>query len=82
MEQEKFAHLTNEELLQERKKMKLGNRANAFLVGIFIGIAVYSAANNGLGFPTLFPLFFVFMAFRNGKKTKALEKELESRNLK
>lgn len=82
MEQENLQYLTDEQLLQERKKLKSGKRINAFLIGIFIGVAVYSVVNNGLGFATLFPLFFVFLVFRYGKKFKAIEKELDSRNLK
>ena len=82
MKQEELSNLTDEALLQERKKIKSSSIVNAFLIGIFIGIAIYSAVNNGLGFATLFPLVFIYIAFNNGKKTKALENELKSRNLK
>ncbi len=82
MNQDELVDLTDEALLQERKKVKLTNTANAVLIGIFIGIAIYSAVNNGLGFATLFPLLFVYLAFKNGKKAQVLEKELNSRNLK
>ncbi len=82
MKQEEIVDLTDEALLQERKKVKLNNTVNALLIGVFIGIAVYSAVNNGFGFATLFPLFFVYIAFKNGKKAQVLEKELYSRNLK
>ncbi len=81
MNQDELVDLTDEALLQERKKVKLTNTANAVLIGIFIGIAIYSAVNNGLGFATVFPLFFVYIAFKNEKKAQALKKELQSRNL-
>jgi hypothetical protein len=33
-----------------------------------IGIAIYSAVKNGIGFFTLFPLVFAYFAFDNSKK--------------
>lgn len=82
MKLKEIADLTNEELLQEKKKIKSINIANAFLIGIFIGIAVYSTVKNGFGFFTLFPLFFAYILFKNGKKSQVLGKELKSRDLK
>jgi len=80
MKQKELTDLTEEELLQEQKKMKSNNTVNGFLIGILIGIAVYSTVKNGLGFFTFFPLFFGFIAFNNRKKMKALKNELKSRN--
>jgi hypothetical protein len=82
MKQKELAELSDQELLQEQKKMKSSNTINALLTGIFIGIAVYSTVKNGLGFFTFFPLVFAFIVFNNRNKIKALEKELKSRNLK
>lgn len=82
MNQKELANLTDEELLQEKNKIKSSNIVNAFLIGIFIGIAVYSAVKNGFGFFTFFPLIFVYILINNGKKFNALKKELKSRNLK
>lgn len=81
MEQKELANLTNEELLQEKKKLKSSNIIHAFLIGTFIGVAVYSAVKNGFGFFTFFPLFFVYLLLKNEKKSKALNEQLESRNL-
>ncbi len=82
MEQKALADLTDEELLQEQKKLKSSNITNAFLIGTFIGIAVYSAVKNGIGFFTFFPLFFAYILFNNGKKARAIKEEIKARNLK
>ncbi|MEM8486553.1 MAG: hypothetical protein AAF564_13460 [Bacteroidota bacterium] len=82
MTREELAGLTDEVLLQEQKKVKTSKTFNAFLIGIFIGIAVYSAVRNGPGFATVFPLIFVYFAFRNGKKAQTLEQEVQARDIK
>lgn len=80
MKQKELAKLTEAELLQEKKKIKSSNIVHAFLIGIFIGVAVYSAVKNGFGFFTFFPLIFVYFLLQNGKKSKALDEELNSRD--
>jgi len=82
MEQKEWAALSDEELLQEQKKAKSNSIISAVLIGCLVGVAVYSAVKNGLGFFTFFPLLFVYILVVNGKKTAALTKELKSRNLK
>jgi uncharacterized membrane protein len=79
MDQKELSGLTEEQLLQEKKKVKKNNSIHAFLIGAFIGVAIYSAVKNGFGFATLFPLFFVYLLGKNGSKSKAIDKELESR---
>jgi hypothetical protein len=81
MEEKKLANLTNEELIEEKKKIQYNKIANAFLVGLCVGIAVYSAVKNGFVFFTFFPLLLTYPFIKNGKKIIALEKELKSRNL-
>jgi len=81
MKQKELAGLTEDELLQKKKKIKSSNMIHAFLIGIFIGVAVYSAVKNGFGFATFFPLIFVYFLMRNGKKSKDLEEELNSRDI-
>lgn len=76
------AALSDEELLIEAKKMKSSNLISAVLIGCMIGIAIYSTVKNGFGFFTLFPLFFIFIVFKNAPQKKALEAELKQRNLK
>ena len=49
--------------------MKSSKTLNALLIGILMGVALYSAVNNGFSFWTLFPLLIAFAAFRNGKES-------------
>ena len=81
MEHRELADLTNEELLEEKKKIQYNKIANATLIGVCIGVFVYSAVNNGFGFFTFFPLLLTYPFLKNGKKIQVLEKELKSRNL-
>ena len=82
MEQKKLAELTDEELLQEAKKIKSTNLYDAAIFGILIGIAIYATVKNGLGLLTFLPLAYSPIAVKNQTKHKELEKLLKERNLK
>ena len=83
MEQKKLAELTDEELLIESKKMKSTMILNAVLIGVLIGIMVYSITKNGLGFLTLILLFVAYKLInRSNYDKKELEKILIERGLK
>lgn len=82
MEKKGFTELSDEELLEKRRKIKSNNIITAVLIGLFIGIAAYSAVKNGFGFFTFFPLIFIFFLVKNQTDIKELEKEIKSRNLK
>ncbi len=79
--EEDFTKLSDQELLEKRKKMKSAQTTNAAMIGLFVGITVYSAVKNGVGFFTFFPLFFVFLLVKNRINSKALDEEIKSRNL-
>ena len=81
MNQEKLTALTNDQLLEEVKKNKSANILNALIIGLLIGIAIYSTVKNGFGFFTLFPLFFILILWKSGKDKRALDAELTRRNL-
>lgn len=82
MEKE-LTELTDHELLEKKKKVKSNNLMNALILGVLIGIAIFSTVKNGLGLLTFIPLVFAFFAANKWKKkNQALEKELNSRNLK
>lgn len=81
MNQEKISALTDQELLAEAKKIKSTKILDAIIVGVLIGVATYSTVKNGLGFFTFVPLFFVVILYKNGEKSKALNKEIAQRNL-
>ncbi len=82
MKQKELSELTDQELLDEAKKMKSTSITNALFIGFMIGIVIYSIVKNSLGFFTLIPLFFAYKLVKNSKNNKPLEKELKARNLK
>lgn len=83
MEQRKLTDLTDQELLQEAKKLKTASIINAVLIGFLIGIVFYSIVKNSLGFFTLIPLFLAYKLINNSKyNNKELENLLKERNLK
>ncbi len=82
MKQKKLVELTDEELLLEAKKIKPTNVYDAVILGILIGIAIYSSVKNGFGLLTFLPLVYAPLAVKNKTKNKELEKLLKERNLK
>lgn len=85
MKTENLSELSDQLLLQKIKKLKTNKIIDATIIGITIGIAIYSAVNN-VGFFTFFPLFLAYIILKNTANNKILEnemqKELKSRNLK
>ena len=76
-----LTQLTNEELFLELKKRKTSYQTGAFLVGMMIGVAVWSAVKNGFGIFLFTPLLFVYW-FRNAKPDyDEVKKEIASRKI-
>ena len=82
MKKKELSELTDQELLVEAKKMKSAAIINALLIGIMIGVVVWSVAKNTVGLFTLIPLFFAYKLINNSKNDKALKDHLKERNLK
>jgi len=82
MKEKKLSELTDQELLQEAKKMRSATVINALLIGFLVGIIFYSIVKNSLGFLTLIPLFLIYKLVNNSKNDKELENLLKERNLK
>ena len=82
MKQKKLAELTDEELLQESKKLKPTKVYDAVIFGLLIGIATYSSVKNGFGLLTFLPLVYIPIAAKNKNKNRELEKLFKERNLK
>lgn len=79
MKQKELSQLTDQELLDEAKKMKSTSIMNAVLIGILIGIVFYCFAKNTWGFITLVPLFLAYKLINNSKhNTKELKILLKS----
>lgn len=82
MNKKELSELTDQELLEEAKKVKPGSTLNAVFIGVLIGIVVYSVVKNSLGLFTLIPLFFIYQLLKGSKRNKELERLLKERNLK
>jgi len=82
MIEKELAELTDQELLAEAKKIKSGNIIDAVIVGVLIGIAVYSTIKNGFGVFTFLPLIYGPILAKNKAKNKGVEDILKERNLK
>jgi hypothetical protein len=82
--QKELSSFTDQELLEEAKKMKSFSLTNAFIIGFLIGIVFYSFAKNTWGFFTLIPLYFVYKMVNDpkNKRSKEVEKLVKERNLK
>jgi hypothetical protein len=78
-----LSELTDQELLQEAKKRKTTDIANAVLIGALLEIFAYSVVKNSWGFLTLIPLVFAYYLINQSKRDKQeLERLLKERNLK
>ena len=82
MNQKELSELTDKELLDKAKKMKSDSIINALLIGIMIGVIIYSVVKNSVGFFTLIPLFFIYKMVNNSKNYDALKKILKEKELK
>jgi uncharacterized membrane protein YbjE (DUF340 family) len=70
-------------LLAAAKIMKSNSILNAFLIGILIGILIYSIIKNSKGYLSLILLFFIYKFINNSKYDNIeLENILKERNLK
>jgi len=63
--EKEFTEQNDQELSQKAKKKKSVNLLNALLIGVMIGIVIYSISKNGFGFFILIPLFFIYKAMNN-----------------
>jgi ABC-type phosphate transport system permease subunit len=79
-----LSELTDQELLDEAKKMRSFSIANALIIGVLFGIIFYSIVKNSWGMLTLIPLYFIYKMINDpkNKRSKDLEELLKVRNLK
>ncbi len=81
MEQKEVSKMTDQELLEEVKKIKPSPMIDAFLIGFLVGIIIYSVVVNSWGLVTLIPLFMIYGLLKKPKRYEALKKELKERKL-
>jgi uncharacterized membrane protein len=79
MTPEKLAELTEQELKQEEKKQKSGVIAFRVIIGLLMGVAIWSATHKGSFIISCLPLFFMSIFLTAEKNYKALQSEIESR---
>jgi hypothetical protein len=77
----KETELTDQELLEEVKKVKTSPIIDAFFIGFLVGIIIYSLMANTWGFLTLIPLVIVYWLLKKPKRYEALKHELNKRGL-
>ena len=84
MENKELSELTDQELLQEAKKLRSFSVTNGLLIGFLIGIVVYSIIKHSFGLLMLIPLYFIYKMINDpkNKRVKELETLLKDRNLK
>jgi uncharacterized membrane protein len=79
---QELSQLTDQELLAEAKKMKKASIMSALLIGIMIGVVIWSVAQNTVGLFTLIPLYFIWKVVNGSNNNKELEEVLKERGLK
>jgi hypothetical protein len=81
MNKKELSELTDQELLDEDKKIKPSPITDAVLIGFLGGIILFSVVKNTWGLVTLLPLFLIYIFLKKGKNKRALQEELKKRNL-
>lgn len=84
MANKNLSELTDQELLEEARKMRSFSIANALFIGFLLGIIVYSIAKNSWGMLTLIPLYLIYRLVNDPKNKRNIELEamLKERKLK
>lgn len=70
MEQKEYSHMTDQDLLDEWKKLKKSSIINGFIIGFLAGIIFYSVIKNTWGLLTLIPLFFIYRLLNDSRNKK------------
>ncbi len=84
MEHKDLNNYTDEALMNEAKQLKSFSIINAVLIGLMVGIVVYSLVMNTWGMLTLIPLYLIYR-FTNdprNKRSKEVEEMMKERGLK
>lgn len=69
--------MTLEELMAENKKMKSGATATAFLIGMLVGLSVWTATHkHGFVFTIGLLGLCLFIGYRHSQNKKALQAEI------
>lgn len=83
MVNKELSALTDQELMEEAKKMKSFSVTNAFLIGFLFGILLFSIFKSTFGFLMLIPLYFIHKLINDpkSKRLRELDILIKQRNL-
>jgi uncharacterized membrane protein len=89
METTNFSELTNEALLEEKKRLKKSKIMHAAIIGSLAGILIFGfgawilSPEKRMGFliPMFIPVLFIYNIVKNSKKNQGLIKVLIERGL-
>ncbi|WP_232540889.1 hypothetical protein [Spirosoma endbachense] len=75
-----YSKMTLEELVSEEKKLKSQKITIAVIIGIVVGIAVYSATHRGFVLPIILLIFSLVIGSRYSKNLKGIQAEISRRD--
>ena len=81
MDAKQLSELDDAALLEAGKKKEKELQIDRFIVGIVVGVAIYSLVKNGLGFFTFFPLLYILISMKKTAENKLIKAEIAARNL-
>ena len=78
-----YKGLTDQELLEEQRKLKSFSILNAFLIGVLVGIVLFSSYYHAYGIALLIPLFLIYKLSNDprNRRVKELDRLLKERDL-
>ena len=82
MTPEKFANLTDEELVEFAERNRPTPVFDAFFIGLLVGIIIFGFATSGWFWLAIVPLFLIRQVLRKPKQHRDLQSEMEKRNIK
>jgi len=75
-----YSTRTLEELVSEEKKMESQKVPTALLIGMLLGIAVYSATHKGFVLPIILLIFSFLIGKKHSQNLKSIQAEINRRN--
>ncbi|QDO94581.1 FUSC family protein [Formosa sediminum] len=82
MKEKALHNLSDQELLDKAKALKSYTTINTFLIGIMIGVVIYSVFAHTIGLVTLIPLVLIYKLADRSKEYKEVNRLLHARRLK
>jgi hypothetical protein len=75
-----YSKMTLDELVSEEKKLKSQKITAAVIIGIVVGIAVYSATHKSFVLPAILLIFSLLLGSRYSKNLKGIQAEISRRD--